>query len=146
MGMPLQRRLQLGLIASGAILYALCLTQPTWCYWRDPQSTVELCVSGWANLAYGIFGLGASAANRTWLANPLLLLSSLAVFWSPRPFAICAGVAALAVAVSFAFMHEVTYQENGGPNAIHGLRAGYWLWLASMVPVIVAALLPRPKP
>ncbi len=50
------------------------------------------------------------------------------------------SLAALAIAASFMLAKTVVSNEGGVPMDIVGYATGYWLWLASMVVALMAAL------
>jgi hypothetical protein len=108
----------------------------------------SFCVSGhcsdwpsWGVLAFGVFGTGISAANWTWLANPLLLLSWWAIFRRSALLAMLLSVTAMVTALAFLLAKTVITNEAGIPFPITGYRGGYWFWLASMAMSCAASVL-----
>ena len=83
-------------------------------------------------------GLG----NMTWLANPLLLFSWIAVLNGSRQVAIYLSLSALAVSAMFLLAGTVGVEK--GPMDITCVGPGYWLWLASSAAASVSALLTYP--
>lgn len=136
------RKLSLGLLLLSVVVYAAALVQEE-AFCVDGQ-----CANwpGYAILLFGALALGDNPANLAWLANPLLLVAWIATWLGRRALAVIAGLAALALAVSFFFAGTVITNEAGIANPVTGMRLGYWLWLASGAMASVAALLAGKPP
>jgi hypothetical protein len=84
-------------------------------------------------------------ANMTWLANPLLVVGWFRIWFDKRWASILFCLAATITAGAFALMPKVLIPLNemapGVQTAITSLGPGYWVWLASIVTALVAALL-----
>ena len=117
------------------ILFAASLTQDAFCV-----SGICGDWQGWSILLFGVLG------HTSWFANPLLLASWIAAFFSRRIPALILSLAALGLAGSFMFETSVITNEAGMANPVTGLREGYWLWLASMIAAVVAAAFARKVP
>ena len=76
---------------------------------------------GWMN----ILGAGIS-----WLANPLLFLSWIMLFFAPKKSLICSALSVL-LCLSFLRFNDIIVNEGGGHSDITGYGTGYWLWLVS---------------
>ena len=112
------------------------------CLWPDSFCVASSC-SDWPGVGILLTGwimIGASAANATWLANPLLFCAWIALLLGLRLWSLVIGLPALAVAASFMLADTVVTNEGGVANPITGLRIGYWLWLGSMALSCVASL------
>jgi hypothetical protein len=79
----------------------------------------------------------------TWLANPVLFLSWIAVLRSSREVSIYLSLAALALSAMFLLARTVVGEK--GPLDITCVGRGYWLWLASTVAVGIAAFVTSPS-
>ena len=103
-------------------------------------------------LVVGWIGVPLGGANVTWLANPFLAVAwiTLVVAWatslSPRALVVCFAALAFSFAssalavifsASFPSFAQVTIGTSGRSNAISHLHIGYWLWLSSMIVMLV---------
>jgi len=94
-------------------------------------------LNGLSAWVFGPFGLfyGASPTNFTWLANPLLFCSWIALAIGSSRWTLILGVTALIVGLSFMVLAPrfgLVTDESGVPRFVIGYRSGYWLWLLSM--------------
>lgn len=93
---------------------------------------------GFFYLGFGMFGIFASVTNLSWLANPALFVAWIFLFREERKL----GLAGASIAPIFAalplFMTEIVTNEGGVATAIDGYDAGYWLWLASTMMMLIA--------
>jgi hypothetical protein len=121
------------------VVYAACLPFDAFCV--DGKCSDW---PGWSILAFGWVYTGSTDANTVWLANPLLLLAWILVLLNKRMAAILFSLGALGLAFTFLAHESVITNEAGLAGAITGVKGGYWLWIASMVVTLVAALLIRP--
>lgn len=117
------------------ILFAASLRQDAFCV-----SGICSDWQGWSILLFGALG------HTSWFANPLLGVSWIATLFVRRIPALILSLTALALAGSFMFETSVITNEAGMANPITGLREGYWLWLASMVFAVIAAVFARKMP
>lgn len=117
------------------ILFAASLRQDAFC--------VSGICSDWQGWNILLFG---ALSHTSWFANPLLGVAWIATLFARRIPALILSLTALALAGSFMFETSVITNEAGMANPITGLRAGYWLWLASMVFAVIAAVFARKMP
>lgn len=137
---------QKGTILLSVLLFFLSLSQPA--FYID-----RVDYDAWANSA-GLFLLGwmsvlggSLVASVIWLANPLYIL---AVIFSIRGKigGLFFGMAASVVAFSFSRLDEILTSESGSYSKITALKAGYKLWLGSMLVLTIGTgigLLTRKK-
>ncbi len=124
---PLQR----GTILLSLLLFVVSLFQPAFYIDRADYdawaNSALLFLLGWGS-ALG----GSLVASVIWLANPLYIL---AVFFSIKGQVkgLYFGILASITAFSFSRLDEILTDEGGGYSKITALKAGYKLWLASMV-------------
>lgn len=111
--------------ALSMLLFLLSLTQKAYCTATHCADSIMTFLLGWAALASGAAGL-------TWLANPLLILSWWLWYRHTRAALLC-STGALLLAFSFLLFHSVPANESGQQQQVMAYRAGYWLWLGSMV-------------
>jgi hypothetical protein len=103
----------------------------------------SFCVEGnrWPGFGALLLGLGGllvpSPGNLTWLANPLLFASWIAVLNGSGKVAIRLSLAALAFSALFLVARTVIGEK--GPMDITCLGPGYWLWLASIAAANISA-------
>jgi hypothetical protein len=106
------------------------------------------CFSSWLVLVFGWVTMGTHSSHLIWLANPILMVSWLAIATSLRyrttgdrvPALVMSGLA-LVVAACFLLPVGVRPPSDAGvPFGVSHRAAGYWLWLASMVAAFAAAV------
>jgi hypothetical protein len=95
--------------------------------------------SGLAILLFGCLGFFLSPAGFTWLANPTIFFSWIYLNKNPRQSTI-AGLVAVILSCSFLFFHKIVSDESGYPKEITGCRLGYWLWISSMIVMLIGNL------
>ena len=105
-------------------LYIISLIPECYC---APQ-----CVSSFAALLVGWMGLYSLGASLSWLANPAIWLAWMYLKRKPKR-ALGFAIAATLLAASFLLFDEVVTNEAGHMGRIISYKAGYWLWLSSMV-------------
>ena len=86
----------------------------------------------------GLFSL--TVGNLIWVANPILFVAWYACYIREKSRAWVLSIAALSIGASFLLVKDVVTNEAGIPFPVTGYRAGYWLWLASMILACVSAL------
>jgi hypothetical protein len=128
--------IQIILLLLSASLFTLSLTQPAF----------RITEGDWGNSGFMLLAIGwmaplggAGAEGFVWLANPLYLLSGFYVLFGKRR-AILFSILAALIALSFATWHSVMTSESGATADIIALSSGYYLWLASMVVMVVCTL------
>jgi hypothetical protein len=85
--------------------------------------------------------LGLLVANVAWLANPALILSWILLRKADSPLApLLFAVMALPCALSFLLQKKIMMDEAGHYGNIIGYGPGYWLWITSILLVIVASV------
>jgi hypothetical protein len=119
------------------VSYVACLAFNSFCLEGDQFGP------GFGVLLLGIGGLLVpSPGNLTWLANPLLFASWIAVLNDSRKVAIRLSLAALAFSALFLVVGTVIGEK--GPMDITCFGPGYWLWLASTAAASISAFLTYP--
>jgi hypothetical protein len=95
---------------------------------------------GFEMLLTGAWGL--LVGEFAWLANPLLLVAWVLVFFGNRLFAAVLGCIALLLAFTFLASAQMPADINGasGTQEIVSYGAGYWLWLVSISAAIIATV------
>jgi hypothetical protein len=117
--------------------YLACLGFNSFCLEGTPFG------AGLGALLIGVGGLLVPVpGNLTWLANPLLFCSWIAVIEDARRVAIYLSLAALAFSALFLIAGTVTGEK--GPMDITCFGPGYWLWLASSATASISAFLIDP--
>ena len=114
------------------ILYLIALSQKSYCTNNDCG---ELG-SGLVVVLLGAFGMFASKACIAWLANPLLFLSWIMYRWKAK-LSFLLNFISLAIALSFLFFNEIIIDEAGTIGKITGYALGYWIWLISILVLLV---------
>jgi hypothetical protein len=122
------------LAALSMVLFVACLPLNSFRlrendYWR-----------GWNALAFGLIGVGPPT-NWIWFANPLLIASWFAIYRHDALQAILCSFASLALGATFLLTRRATVSAEGSSYPVTAYKAGYWLWLASMVTSCCTALL-----
>ncbi len=74
-----------------------------------------------------------------WYANPLILLSVILIALRSR-WAVATSALALALAFSALSIETVPYNEGGDDAEVVGYGLGFFLWLASMLTLLLSAL------
>lgn len=111
------------------ILFAVSLTQKCYC-------TTGTCSDSFIVFILGIFGLLYPGVNWTWLANPLLLGAWIFIFRNPK-ISLLLSFSSTFLAAIFLMFGEILENENGQYRQIIAYKAGYWLWLASHVCMLI---------
>jgi hypothetical protein len=118
-------------------LFVACLGFNSFCIEGHPYGP------GLGALLLGVGGLLApSPGNLTWLANPVLFCSWIAILNDSRKAAIYLSLAALAL--SALFLIAGTIVDEKGAMDITCFGPGYWLWLASTAAAGISAFLTQP--
>jgi hypothetical protein len=138
------------LLSLSILAYAACLPMLAFCV-GDHCSDF----TSWNVLKYGLIAMFAipHPSHLIWLANPALLtawiLTALALVEPPdasnatpglKTAAVLVSVLALIIAACFLLPVSILNNEGGVLNAVTSRRAGYWLWLASMLCAFASAL------
>ncbi len=87
---------------------------------------------GWLN--FNLIGV-------IWLANPLFITSSLFIMFSKKqnlPFVL--SLIASILAISFTQVTEIIRTEAGHTGKIDRYLLGYWLWLLSILLMLIATI------
>jgi hypothetical protein len=123
------RRLKIIVLSIGILTFVMSLTQPAF-------YTSATNPAGWANslglLVFGWSGTMCGGAGIAWLANPLIFTSW---FYLSRKIkvSVITGILAAVFAVSFLLFKNIITDEAGNYSIITDRKAGYWLWLTSIV-------------
>jgi hypothetical protein len=118
-------------------LYAACLSREAFCV--DTRCDVD----GWGVLIFGGWQIWGSPANFTWVANPILFMSWIAVGRGEKTLSVPLSLIALMLAAAFMLMTTVIVNEGRLRLPITGIKLGYWLWLASAAATCLAALVSK---
>lgn len=84
----------------------------------------------------GFFGIFIGGACLTWLANPLLIVSWI-TFKKKKKISFLLSSIALLIGLSFLMFDEIIINEGGYYGQITGYRLGYWLWICSMITILI---------
>ncbi|PJJ84809.1 hypothetical protein [Mucilaginibacter auburnensis] len=117
------------------LLYVISLTQEGFC-------TVTRCGGNWngfAMVALGAIGGILSAAGLVWYANPLLWAAWWFLKKQPKKAIYFSG-AATAISLSFLLFTEIADQQPGRESYITAYKAGYWLWVATMIATLLGSI------
>jgi hypothetical protein len=118
------------------VLFAACL-------WPIGFCESGRCTRGLSALLVGSLGLlYTPLGTLPWLANPALAAAWLGCLYGSRRWSLICSLAALALAGSFLWHRTVVTDESGVPALVTRIGPAYWLWLASMVTVAIAATRP----
>jgi hypothetical protein len=136
-------KLSKALVATSIGVFLLSLMLPGFHYaGADPSSGmagIQLVAIGWVAVAAGIFA---------WLGNPLLLTAWVCFFL--RKTALSATFSALAMLAMLEFLihlnEKLQSMSNSPPSTIAACGPGYYLWLASSVLMLGAAVVARLRP
>lgn len=119
------------------VLLVASLTQNAFAY-HDVEGNHQLHATEAAFMgAIAVFG-GGILEWIIWFANPLALLGLVFILVNNRNAKKCITLA-IALALSFIFWDNVLITFDGSEVTIIRLGAGYWLWLASLCVLRVAA-------
>ena len=113
-------------------LFIFSLTQKCFC-------TNVSCGDSSAALFSGTFGFFSSPAGFTWLANPAVLFSWIYLNKKTRQ-SLIASIIAVALCISFLFFKRIMVDEAGNYGQIISYKSGYWLWMSSMVVMLIGNL------
>ena len=128
--------IQKGTLYLSVGLFVISLSREVFCTNND-------CSGDWSGLAIlfsGTFGFFLSPAGFVWLANPLLFFSWRYIKRDPKNTLIT-SIASSILAISFLFFKRIVADEAGSYYHITGYRIGYWLWLTSVITMLVGNLL-----
>lgn len=99
-------------------------------------------LSGLADLLSGWFAaLFMGSTYSAWFANPFFIT---AILLNKKEPLVSLIFSVIAISIAFTFLKggTVLLNEAGHKGYITKLQAGYWLWVSSMVIMIIAALVP----
>jgi hypothetical protein len=78
-------------------------------------------------------------ATLPWLANPLLIVSFFTIRHSAKTTLVLSVLSALLMLL-FLCVDTIIDNEAGSHGTVTGYKAGYWLWVASSVFMMLASL------
>ena len=122
------KKLKIAFLSASIIVFAISLFQDCFC--------TNDCINSFSVLITGIFGIIVGGANLCWLANPLLLVSWIFFYFNTKVSFVFSLIASL-ISFMFIFSTEVAIDEAGTPRQIENLEFGYWLWLFSMLIILI---------
>ena len=122
------------LIAS-VLFFVLSLSQKAYCTNGDCGETGM----GMAILMSGFLGLSLGGACLTWLANPILILSW-ALIKLKRKISLFLSLLSLIIGLSFLMFNEIVIDEALNYGTITGYKTGYWLWVLSMLTMVIGGV------
>jgi hypothetical protein len=134
----LRRRIWFAALA----VYCTSMLCPTYCTYSELGG--ESCSEIGGGLAATLFGwLGILASNGgivlVWFANPLFIIGLIINKKSPTG-SLLLSIAASVVSLAFLFGDEIMINEAGHVAKIATLQIGYWLWLTSMILLVLASI------
>jgi hypothetical protein len=137
---------QRGTILLSVLLFILSLSQPAFYIDRTDYdawaNSAGLLLLGWMS----VLG-GSLVASVIWLANPLYVIAII-LNVKGRTKGLYFSILASIIAFSFSRLDEILTSESGSYSKITALKAGYKLWLASMLVLTIGTaigLLTRKK-
>lgn len=74
-----------------------------------------------------------------WFANPLYIFS-LSLFIGSNRSSVLAATAAAGIALSFIAWNRILVAENGRTASIVALSTGYWLWVSSLLILMIGSI------
>ncbi len=116
----------------------LSLISPTYC----TNAKCSTFGSGFVDLFFGWFGaLFMGNTYLAWFANPFFITS---IFTNKRTptLSLIFSIIGLIIALTFLKGGEVLLNEAGHTGYITKLEVGYWLWISSIILMIIASLIP----
>lgn len=114
-------------------LYVICLPLEGVC-------TNGECGIGILYLIFGALGFFLSVTNLAWLANVALFIAWANLTSGITRLGMAGAVLAPILATLPLMMPDIVSNEGGVPTRIDGYGAGYWLWLASTVVMLLGYL------
>jgi hypothetical protein len=138
------RKVSRAFLLASVGLYLVSLTLNAFCAVTggtercDDSLGIALLAMGWLE-TIAIADVGPFVAL-PWFANPCLVAAWLFIFGRGRKIAVAFSGLGTLLGLSFLLGHSVQISEGGGPSPITGYRAGYWVWLGSLVLALVSAL------
>jgi len=120
------------------ILFLISLSQRAYCTNNDCGDLGM----GLAILFSGIFGVFLGGACFTWIANPLLLLAWI-TFIKYKKISFFFSLMAVTIGISFLMFDEIIVNEAGHYGKITGYELGYYLWILSMVTILIGNIYNR---
>jgi hypothetical protein len=122
------KKLKISFISASIIVFGISLFQYCFC--------TNDCINSFSALITGIFGIIFGGANLCWLANPLLLVSWIFFYFNTKVSFVFSLIASL-ISFMFIFSTGVAVDEAGTPRQIQNLESGYWLWLFSILIILI---------
>jgi hypothetical protein len=139
------------LLLLSIIAYAACLPLLAFCLGAQSCHWTSWGVLTWGWIAMVGF---PPPSHLIWLGNPTLLIAwvliAIALLEASHESRVASGLKtaavlasglALIVAACFLLPVSIVANEGGVPNAVTSRRAGYWLWLGSMICAFASAML-----
>jgi hypothetical protein len=105
------------------------LTQKCYCTTMSCNNSMMILFTGAIGFLYG-------GAALTWLANPLLLISWLTSNRNPK-LSLVSSIFAMLLSASFLHFKKIISDEGGNYKQIISYQLGYWLWLASILTMVI---------
>ena len=127
---------RMALVLSGT-LYGISLFCPVFAFQEGDPSFLL----GFVCLAFGAF-----AQQPAWYANPFYFAALIALGMKKRYIAALFSCSALAIALTTLSIKRIERDEAGNMTAVVGYGPGFYLWLASMLVVLVAAVIAIMRP
>jgi hypothetical protein len=131
--MEQEKKIRIGVLSISIGLYILSLTQDGYCSSGDCHSSAMIVL-------VGILGFFMCPACLSWLANPVLIVSWIALKHKSKASLITSAFASF-LSISFLFFDKIVDDESGSLDAITALKSGYWLWMLSCVSMLVGNLI-----
>jgi hypothetical protein len=116
-------------------LFVLCLANDGY-YIQGPNP--RAWAAAWGLLLVG--WVGVFSGTLAWLANPALAVAWIMFYRGRYRYSALYALIALGFIVSFLFAKTVMSSEAPAYSKIIGYGVGYWLWMASAVTILAAAL------
>ncbi len=127
-GMIKKRMLQLSMA-----FFVFSLSQKSYCTTTSCSDSVMVFLLGWA----AIFTTGAGIC---WLANPLLFAGWMLLKRNVK-LAMFLSVISTLLSLLFLTFSSIVDNEGGISHPIISYKAGYWLWLASHLSLLICTFI-----
>ena len=126
--------LSVGLFVASLFQPAFYIDRADYAAWADSK---YLALFGWS----GVLG-GNAIASLIWLANPVYFLAIILLL-RQKPAGFYLSIIAALIALSFSLLDSIIASESGSSAKITSLENGYYLWVASMITLVIGTAADR---
>jgi hypothetical protein len=126
------RKIKWIIIGISLLVFFSSLTQICFCYDKNTcLFGISLFGDGWLGLIFD--------GQISWLANPLLIISWFSFQRYPK-VSLIFSVFSSVLAFSFLLVHKIIIDEGGNMHYITSINIGYWLWILSILTILIGNL------